>query len=117
MLEVECWTFSSLDVRVAHYAFGCSWRFSRRPNCHRFLSGPSLARSARFLERRLRIVDLAGVRGCGAELERMASAAAQSVLLGVQQSRRRISIRNLFNFYKRGRRSDLEISAHVSTTG
>src|SRR5437868_11487864 len=44
-------------------------------------------------------------------------AVAEPVLVGLRQSRRRVSIRNVFSFRKRRRGFDLEIPADVSATG
>src|ERR1700730_10446204 len=114
-LDVGRWTFA-----VNGPASLCAWRNTRRlrsRNCrHLFLSASSPARPARVLERRLRTVDLAGLHGCRPQLERRPLAAAQSVFLGLQQSGRRISVRNVFRFCERGGRSDLEIFTDFSAT-
>src|ERR1041385_4502800 len=44
-------------------------------------------------------------------------AGAESVLVGLRQSRRRISVRNVLSFRERRGGSDLEVSADVSATG
>ena len=83
-------------------------RDRRRTNRRRLQPDLALARSAHFLERRLRIVDLAGVRGRRPQLDRRPSTVVESVLVGLRQSRRRVPVRNVFSFHKRGRRSHLK---------
>src|SRR2546426_12435618 len=80
------------------------------------LLSSSLARSAAFLERRLRDLDPVGFRRRRAQLVGRTFAFAQSLLLDLQQSGRRISVRNVFRFYKRGCLSDLEVPACVCAT-
>src|SRR5947207_5560673 len=94
-----------------------SWGAGGRSNCCRVLPWAARPRSTFLLERRLRNFDPARVRRHGTKLVRRRFSLTESLLVGLRQSRRRVSVRDLLSFCECCRGLSLEISALFFATG